>query len=157
MRHRGIWGISYAQESTRYVNYSNKKFDGDLMISLPSKFYEIKETLLQSGTCPKSAEVWNNNEWIEYLEKNCDEWIEYEKPLRQSEESYMKLSEYGWKPQDARGVLNLDVKTEFLMCAYKQDWKMWLFRRLDGHAHPHIQWFAHKVKDFFDKFNKINI
>lgn len=150
MRHRGVWGISYAQESTRFVNYNNKKFDGDIMISIPSKFYDIVDNLIKSGTCPKSAPEWSEERWIEYLEKNCDEWIEYETALKQSEKSYMRLAgEYGWKPQDARGVLNLDVKTEFLMCAYKPDWKMWLFRRLDKHAHPHIQWFAKQVADFF--------
>lgn len=149
MRHRGVWGISYAQESTRFVNYANENFGKEITFSIPSKLYEIISELLSSGECPKSAARWTDEQWIEYLEKNNKEWIEYETALKQSEESYMKLIGLMWKPQDARGVLNLDVKTEFMMLAYKEDWKMWLFRRLDTHAHKHIQWFAKQVKDFF--------
>ena len=41
-RHRGIkGGVSRAQESTRYCNYNGKKFGGEILISLPSKFYEL--------------------------------------------------------------------------------------------------------------------
>lgn len=162
MRHRGNWGISYAQESTRFVNYSNKKFDGDIQISLPSKFYEIVENLQKEREIEKKNkkyETTNLNDLsledrLAYVRKHSDDWNEYEKALKQSEKSYMKLvGEYRWKPQDARGALNFDVKTEFLMCAYKPDWKMWLFRRLDKHAHPHIQWFANKINDFFSNNN----
>lgn len=161
MRHRGVWGISYAQESTRYVNYSNKRFSSSLSISLPSKFYELVEKLQKDDTVDKHLvkydtdiiSDWKIEDQIDFVRYYCKDWQEYEKALKQSEDSYMKLTGYEWKPQDARGVLNLDVKTEFMMCAYKEDWKMWLFRRLDQHAHPHIQWFAHKIKGFFDDIN----
>ena len=41
-RHRGIkGGVSRAQESTRYCNYNGKKFGGEVLFSLPSKFYML--------------------------------------------------------------------------------------------------------------------
>jgi thymidylate synthase ThyX len=81
--------------------------------------------------------------------RHCsDEWNIYEDALRRAEKSYKLLIDMDWKPEDARGVLNLDVKTEFMMCAYIEDWKMWLFRRLDKHAHPHIQKIAKIVNSY---------
>ena len=158
-RHRGVWGISYAQESTRFVNYNKDKFDKSIMFSLPSKFYELidkfntEETIKR--TCPNYTSLdmndWSLDERLSFLRNCSDEWNIYEKALKQAEKSYMMLSDCGWKPQDARGVLNLDIKTEFMMCAYKEDWRMWLFRRLDKHAHPHIIRFAKMVNDILDK------
>jgi thymidylate synthase (FAD) len=190
VRHRGVWGISYAQESTRFVNYNRDKFDKNIMFSLPSKFYELidKFNMENFNTMKINTNKrwvlfdeddvidWNDeklsdgmnwsidkklsfdmNDWsidekLSFLRKFSEDWNVYEKALKQAEESYMMLSEdYGWKPQDARGVLNLDIKTEFMMCAYKEDWRMWLFRRLDKHAHPHIIRIAKMVKNILDK------
>lgn len=165
MRHRGIWGISYAQESTRFVNYNRDKFNKNIMFSLPSKFYELIEIFnteeIIKRTWPKHTSLvmndWSVDEKLSFLRTCSDEWNIYEKALKHAEKSYMMLSDCGWKPQDARGVLNLDIKTEFMMCAYEEDWKIWLFRRLDKHAHPHIIMFAKMVKDIFDKKLKNNI
>ncbi len=162
-RHRGVWGISYAQESTRFVNYNKDKFDKSIMFSLPSKFYELidkfntEETIKRTWPNYTSLDMndWSLDERLSFLRNCSDEWNIYEKALKQAEKSYMMLSDCGWKPQDARGVLNLDIKTEFMMCAYKEDWKMWLFRRLDKHAHPHIIRFVKMVNDILDKKLKI--
>ena len=40
-RHRGVWGISYAQESTRYINYYKDRFDNEITVAYPSKFFEL--------------------------------------------------------------------------------------------------------------------
>lgn len=157
-RHRGVWGISYAQESTRFVNYAKNKFDKSITFSLPSKFYELidnlnKEDIIRKNcgeTMPFDLNEWSLEDKLGFLRLCSDDWRIYEKALEQAEKSYLILIDKGWKPEDARGVLNLDVKTEFMMCAYKEDWKMWLFRRLEKHAHPHIQKIAKVVNKYFE-------
>ena len=155
-RHRGVWGISYAQESTRFCNYNQKKFDSNITYSLPSKFYDLiakynKEDIIKrncrEGT-PLDMNEWSLEDRLDFLRRCSDEWMIYESALMKAEDSYKLLIDIGWKPEDARGVLNLDVKTEFMMCAYREDWRMWLFRRLDKHAHPHIRKIAGIVNDY---------
>lgn len=154
-RHRGNFGISYAQESTRYVNYNRDKFEHEITICLPSKFYQlIDEWSKSSDSLTGESYSWLNDASIEdklnFLRCNDRGWCAYEDSLKKSEDEYMYLvGEEGWKPEDARGVLPVDIKTEFLMCGYEEDWNMFLFRRTDKHAHPHIQMIAKELeKDF---------
>jgi thymidylate synthase (FAD) len=137
-RHRGVkGGVSRAQESTRYCNYNGKKFGGEILISLPSKFYELvdKWSVDNSEILDMDLEMQ-----LSFLRKNDAGWKSYESALKKSEKEYLKLvGECGWKPEDARGVLNLDLKTEFMMSCYVETWKFFLYRRCDKHAHPHIQ------------------
>ena len=144
-RHRGVkGGVSRAQESTRYCNYNGKKFGGEILISLPSKFHELVETWSVSN--PEILEM-DLEKQLSFLRKNDGGWKSYESALKKSEKEYLKLvGECGWKPEDARGVLNLDLKTEFLMCCYVETWKFFLYRRCDKHAHPHIQKIAKELE-----------
>jgi thymidylate synthase (FAD) len=137
-RHRGVkGGVSRAQESTRYCNYNGKKFGGEILISLPSKFYELVDKW--SVENPDILDM-DLEKQLSFLRKNDDGWKSYESALKKSEKEYLKLvGEFGWKPEDARGVLNLDLKTEFMMCCYVETWKFFLYRRCDKHSHPHIQ------------------
>lgn len=154
-RHRGVFGISFCQESTRYINYNRDKFEHELTFVLPSKFYQLIDEWSKCSD-PLTGETY---EWIEHEDVEtqlvflcCHDrgWCAYEDSLKESEKNYMYLvGEEGWKPEDARGVLNLDVKTEFLMCAYPEDWNMFLFRRTAENAHPHIQMISKELeKDF---------
>ena len=144
-RHRGVkGGVSRAQESTRYCNYHGKKFGGEIMISLPSKFYE-----LINKWSVDNPEILNMDldKQLSFLRKNDNGWKSYESALKKSEKEYLNLvGEHGWKAEDARGVLNLDLKTEFMMCCYVETWKFFLYRRCDNHAHPHIQKIAKELE-----------
>ena len=144
-RHRGVvGGVSRAQESTRYCNYNGKKFGGEVLISLPSKFYGLVNKW--SSTNPEILDM-DLEEQLTFLRKNDDGWKSYESALKKSEKEYLKLvREYGWRAEDARGVLNLDLKTEFMMCCYVETWKFFLYRRCDKHAHPHIQKIARELE-----------
>lgn len=154
-RHRGVYGISYAQESTRYINYNRDKFDHNITYCVPSKFYELID---EWSKCVDSL----TKEPLDYVKKldfdgqraflRCYDrgWVAYEEMLEHAEKEYMYLvGTEEWKPEDARGVLPLDVKTEFMMCAYPEDWEMFFFRRTNEHAHPHIQKISKELeKDF---------
>ena len=144
-RHRGVkGGVSRAQESTRYCNYHGKKFGGEIMISLPSKFYELIDKWSVDN-----PEILNMDldKQLSFLRKNDNGWKSYESALKKSEKEYLNLvGEHGWKAEDARGVLNLDLKTEFMMCCYVETWKFFLYRRCDNHAHPHIQKIAKELE-----------
>lgn len=131
-RHRGRYGISYAQESTRFINYNRDKFSHEITCCYPSKFYDLVEKY--------GLDLNDLDGCLAYLRENDEGWRIYENSIKQGESAYMNLVEsHRWRPEEARGLLPLDVKTEFMMCAYEEDWKMFLFRRTEKHAHPQIQ------------------
>ena len=144
-RHRGVkGGVSRAQESTRYCNYNGKKFGGEILISLPSKFYELVDKW--SVDNPEILDMELEKQ-LTFLRRHDEGWKSYESALKKSEKEYLKLvGEHSWKPEDARGVLNLDLKTEFMMSCYVETWKFFLYRRCDKHAHPHIQKIAKELE-----------
>lgn len=148
-RHRGNYGISYAQESTRFVNYTKKKFDNNIRISVSSKFYELIDSWIEEG------EEWLKDatldERIEFLRKNDFGWSIYEHSIATSEADYFSLVKLGWKPEDARGVLNLDIATNMMMCGYVEDFRIFLFRRLASDAHGHAQRIANLMSNEFKK------
>ena len=98
--------FSFAQESTRYCNYSKDKFGNELAFIIPSWGYN------------KSA-IYNG------VDEFDGDYFEHF--LRDSELSYFKLLELGWKPQQARQVLPNALKTELVMTGFVSDWQ-YLFR-----------------------------
>ena len=114
------------------------------LISFPSKFYDLINKW--SVENPEILDLELDKK-LSFLRKNDNGWKSYESALKKSEKEYLKLvGEFGWKPEDARGVLNLDLKTEFMMCCYAETWKFFLYRRCDKHSHPHIQKIARELE-----------
>ena len=102
VRHRLI---SPSQESTRYCNYSNDRFDNNVT-------FIIDRVAIGRIT--------------RYL---------WEEQCRECEREYFERLALGCKPEEARGVLNNDVKSEIKVTANYREW-MHLFRlRCDKHAH----------------------
>ena len=141
-RHRGKYGISFAQESTRYCNYSKSKFSG-LTFIIPRWMYKIKDFVYDKLT---------GNELIRELSKVSTKVDKYCKLCASSEKTYLDLlsptaetSNDALTPQDARGVLPLQIKTEFIMTAFMVDWKHFFELRDEHSAHPDIQYIAHKL------------
>lgn len=110
VRHRMA---SFAQESTRYCNYSKDKFGNELTFVMP--------TLYQNDFM--DDEAWNC--WVETMKK-C-------------EESYMKLIKMGVSPQMARSVLPNSLKTEVVVTANWREWRHILSLRCAPDAHPDIR------------------
>jgi len=102
---------AYSQESTRYCNYSNDKFDNQLTFVRPST-------------------------WSEYSEECRKLWMD---AIEQDEERYLQLVLIGLSPQQARGILPNDLKTEIVMSANFREWNHVFNLRCSKGAHPDIR------------------
>lgn len=109
VRHRMA---SYAQESTRYCNYSKDKFNNELTVIEPSFFIDDE------------------------YDKLYQTWY---KSMLEAEKGYFKLLELGAKPQEARSVLPNSLKTEIVMTANLREWRHFFKLRCDKSAHPQIR------------------
>lgn len=94
---------SFAQESTRYCNYSDKKFDGEITV--------VKPYSLEQGS--KEYLVWKHA---------CEE----------CEQHYFELLKIGVKPEIARAVLPNSLKTEVVMTANMREWRHFFELRACG-------------------------
>lgn len=106
VRHRVA---SYCQESTRYCNYSDKKFGGEITVINPC-----------------------------YMDRGSDRWNIWCDSMLQSEHSYFALLEEGCTPQEARAVLPNSLKTELVMTANMREWRHFFRLRTAAAAHPQM-------------------
>lgn len=113
--------LSSMMQSTRYCNYNKDKFGNEVSYVIP---------------------VWYNN-----AEPKVK--LAYEQSLQNNELSYFELIKNGLQPQDARGVLGLDVRTELVLCGFKDAWDNFFYRRCDKAAHPDAQKLANEIKAIF--------
>ena len=151
--------FSFAQESTRYCNYSKDKFNNEITCILP-EWLDIEEGhhkynysfVDQKWMGPNNTEVsyqWlDTNGYVWY--PNTGEHL-FLKSLSDSEEIYFKLLEQGWTPQEARAVLPNALKTELVMTGFVNDWKHFFELRCDPAAHPQARELAIPLKEEFIK------
>lgn len=123
VRHRVF---SFAQESTRYCNYSKDKFGNEITFIHPC--------------------------WIEDNQDTYDRWCFYES-LSKAEEVYFRLLKQGWTPQQARTVLPNALKTELVMTGFISDWEHFFKLRDAGSAHPQARELAHPLHEEFKNRN----
>ncbi len=101
---------AYSQESTRYCNYTKDKFGSEITVIKP---FELKE-----GT--KEFEIWKT-------------------AMENAEKSYMEMVNNGSKPENARGVLPIDIKTEIVITTNLREWKHIFSLRTSQAAHPSMR------------------
>lgn len=101
---------SFAQESTRYCNYSKDKFDNGITFIKPFFFGENTQ--------------------------NYKEWI-YAMGI--AEKSYLQMLKDGATPQEARSVLPNSTKTEITITANYREWRNFFKLRTAKAAHPQMQ------------------
>lgn len=101
---------SFAQESTRYCNYSKDKFDNGVTFIKPFFFGENTQ--------------------------NYKEWI-YAMGI--TEKSYLQMLKDGATPQEARSVLPNSTKTEITITANYREWRNFFKLRTTKVAHPQMQ------------------
>lgn len=101
---------SYAQESTRYCNYSNDKFGNEITVIEPC--------------------FWDNDlSQYEIWELACED----------AESSYFDLIENGATPQEARSVLPNSLKTEIVVTMNLREWRHFFKLRTASTAHPQMR------------------
>lgn len=118
VRHRVF---SFAQESTRYCNYSKDKFGNGLTFIQPCYLNEAE--LAQYG--PYHLVSRNKSPESIFI---CS--------LNNAEKDYLTLIESGWKAQEARAVLPNALKTELVMTGFVTDWQHFFDLRCASNAHP---------------------
>lgn len=101
---------SYCQESTRYCNYSNDKFNGEITVIKPCFLAEGSEAYrMWTGIC-SLAEAY-----------------------------YFDLLNWGCTPQEARAVLPNSLKTELVMTANIREFRHFFKLRCSKAAHPQMR------------------
>ena len=132
VRHRVF---SFAQESTRYCNYSKNKFGNELTFIIPSWMNSNEQSInTKQGFGLKPGE-----ELFAFLGK--------------SERHYFKLLELGWAPQQARQVLPNALKTELVMTGFTSDWNHFFdlrARGTTGAPHPDAKALAEPLMHEFE-------
>ena len=59
----------------------------------------------------------------------------------------MTLIKTGVKPEDARDVLPLQLKTELIMTGTESQWNEFFKLRISDHAHPDAKYIAEQIKE----------
>lgn len=108
VRHRPA---SYAQESTRYCNYSGAKFGSEITVVAPS--------------------------WCDTGSLGYEEW---KAACENAETRYIWMTQsMGCTPQEARSVLPTSTKAELVMTASIGEFRHFFKLRTDSAAHPDIR------------------
>ena len=114
VRHRLF---SYAQESTRYCDYS-----GGVTFVIPPWF-----NVITPSTKIKADEHLSNSEEI---------WLHQ---MMSSEQVYIRLLDKGWVSQQARSVLPCSLKTEIVISGNLREWLHFFKLRTAADAHPQMR------------------
>lgn len=133
VRHRVM---SFAQESTRYCNYSKDKFGNELTFIIPC-WLDI----------PTGHYTYWDGDWCdidkmkiqlpEGEHKDIDAFLW---TLDNAEAHYTLLINSGWKPQEARAILPNSLKTELVVTGFTSDWNHFFDLRARGTTGaPHPQ------------------
>ena len=133
VRHRDA---SFAQESTRYCNYSKDKFGTELTIIEPC-----------------------------FFNKDDQKYKFWKESMQHSEDYYFYLVDIDATPQEARSVLPNSLKTEIIMTARNYEFAHFFELRCDPAAHPQMrelaiplyEQFCGESKVFNNYISKFNI
>lgn len=75
-----------------------------------------------------------------WINKVCTDSVsKWAAACAQSELNYLKLLKYGWRPEQARDVLNHAIKTEVMVKGNLREWRHAIKLRTSKHAHPQIR------------------
>ena len=127
VRHRVF---SFAQESTRYCNYTKDKFGNEITFIEP---------------------CWD---------MQSDERKLFLLQLEQAQNVYNALISSGWTPQQARAILPNSLKTELVMTGFVDDWNHFFdlrARGTTGAPHPQAKELAEPLLTEFIKRNIISL
>lgn len=112
VRHRPC---SWAQESTRYCNYTDGKFGKEITVIEPPFFKSTAD-----GYDMSLKQIWR-------------------RASKFAETEYMNLIKFGAKPQEARTILPNSLKAEIVMTARMIEMRHFFKMRADNAAHPQMR------------------
>lgn len=113
---------SYSQESTRYCNYSQDKFDNNVT------YIDLEGGIELDPVCSKLD--------ADTIDAILTEWYT---ACVDAERHYFNMLKLGAPPQIARSVLNNSTKTELVMTANIREWRHFFKLRCDRAAHPQMR------------------
>lgn len=130
VRHRVF---SFAQESTRYCNYSKDKFGNELTFIVPSWATEIMNL-------PNKEKPLTVTRKGSLFMESC----------AGAQKAYLEMLKEGATPQEARQVLPNALKTEICMTGFASDWRFFFDLRYYGETgkpHPDMELLASKARE----------
>lgn len=163
VRNRGAFGNAFAQESTRYCNYSKNKFGNELAFIIPcwmdvNKF--PKHTIISHDDYGDLISEYyfhlNGKETSYFKPYKITPEANFITALQISEQLYLELLHQGQTPQQARAILPNALKTELIMTGYISDWKHFFELRDSKAAHPQAYELAHPLHEEFIKKGYLN-
>lgn len=113
---------SFAQESTRYVNYAKEKFGSEINVINIEDGIKLDQTMKDLS-----------QEAIALI------LVEWYKAMQDAENHYMRMIELGATPQIARSVLPNSTKTEIVVTANYREWINIFTLRTPLAAHPQMR------------------
>lgn len=149
---------SISEESTRYCNYSKDKFGNGLTFIIP-EWLDLEECNIDD-TDKDFIHLPNQYRFDGTLanlvdgDKNLTVEGEWLAANVRAQIHYLNLLKKGWKPQQAREVLPLSLKTQVVHTAFEDDWKDFIALRsngISGAPHPNIKVLADKVKELIEQ------
>lgn len=138
VRHRVF---SFAQESTRYCNYTKDKFGKECTFIIPAWFDKYMND---------DYSDYHTLDWQAGLDSSCAEtnWLY---TMLFAEKSYFSSLENGMIAQQARAVLPNSLKTELIMTGTTKQWEGFFELRDASSAHPQARELAEPLHAEFIK------
>ena len=136
-RHRVF---SFAQESTRYCNYSKAKFGKELNCIIPCWYKNMFEGNSYNIELCHTYDLTTS----EGLSRTEAAWIQ---AMCEAESTYFGLLTEGEPAQQARNVLPLALKTELIMTGTDEQWAGFFNLRCARDAHPQARELAIELRD----------
>lgn len=163
VRHRVM---SFAQESTRYCNYSKDKFGNEITFIIPCWCDDIPDALSLKDSMDVKKFVWGTDNLAATVEEKgvvnrqvskFTQRFLYE--MQGDEDTYIGLIAAGYKPQEARAVLPNSLKTELVVTGFTSDWNHFFnlrARGTTGAPHPQTKELAEPLMKEFIARKYIN-
>ena len=152
---------SYAQESTRYCDYTKDKFNDQLTFIRPDWFKTVPageyhlEDNKNISVLYESRHV--NHDYVHIKEpfRNIEDpdWgspeVFFLRHMLWSEKAYKAIRNGGWKPEQARAVLPNALKTEIVVTMNLREWIHFFKMRDSEFAHPQMRQIAKGIHEEF--------
>lgn len=163
VRHRVF---SFAQESTRYCNYSKDKFGNELTFIIPCWCDDIPNNTQLKDKIEVGRFVWGVDNLVNVVvrdgavKRRVSKFTQrflYE--MVEVEDTYIGLIAAEYKPQEARAVLPNALNTELVMTGFVSDWNHFFdlrARGTTGAPHPQAKELAEPLMKEFIARKYIN-